>query len=276
MTDAPLFDPAKTRFDTLSLLVSGTIAILVLDRPEARNAINTRMRTELREVVDLIAENEHCRGLVITGAGSVFCAGGDIRGMQERIDQGPRVGEIGWRRQRELHETLEKLFMLDKPTLAALNGPAIGLGLDLALTCDFVWSAESITVASSFIRRGLIPDGGGLFHLPRRVGMSRAKELVFSGRSVAAAEAEGIGLVDRILPKSELVNAAVEYLSGFARQPATAQAMAKSILNRTFETSLTEVNAVAGQAQAFCYGSPDHLDSVRSFLAERAEKEVSA
>lgn len=256
-------------FETLELRTSGSIVILTLNRPRARNAIDAQMREDLRSAVDHIADQQSYRGVILTGAGSAFCAGGDIRGMQERIDQGVRVGEIGWRRQRELHETLEKLFALDRPTLAAINGGAVGLGLDLALTCDFVWAADSAVMASSFIGRGLVPDGGGMFHLPRRVGLSTAKELVFSGRQVDAGEAGRSGLVDRVLPAERLIDDAVSYLTDLAQHPATAQAMAKSILNGSFESSLSQVNTLASTAQAFCYASPDHLESVRGFLAGR-------
>lgn len=266
---APTSDAVE--FETLGLYAVGDIAVLTLDRQHARNAIDDRMRHELRLAVDHLADGAY-RGVVLTGAGSAFCAGGDIRGMQDRIDQGDRVGEIGWRRQRELHETLEKLYALDKPTLAAVNGPAIGLGLDVALTCDFVWAAESAVLASSFIARGLVPDGGGMYHLPRRVGLSTAKDLVYSGRSVTAARAESIGLVDRVIPDAELVDTAVSYLQELAVHPATAQAMAKSVLNRALESDLGEINVLAGQVQAFCYASPDHLDSVRGFLAAREER----
>jgi enoyl-CoA hydratase/carnithine racemase len=256
-------------FEALDFRVDDGIGVLTLDRPRVRNAIDARMRAELRAAVDHVVADESIRALVLTGAGSAFCSGGDIRGMQERLDQGPRVGEIGWRRQRELHETLGRLYHLDRPTLAAVNGPALGLGLDLALTCDFVWAAETATVSASFVRRGLVPDGGGLFHLPRRVGVATAKELVFSGRTVGADEAAQIGLVDRVLSAADLLEAAVAWLRELGQQPRTAQALAKSILNRSLELSLDEVNAMGSQAQAFCYASPDHQESVRSFLAAR-------
>ena len=258
-------------FDTLDLRRQGDVGVLTLNRPRARNAIDGQMRADLRAAVDHVAADQSYRALVLTGADPAFCAGGDIRGMQERLDQGPRVGEIGWRRQRELHETLHKLYELDRPTLAAVNGPAMGLGLDLALTCDFIWAADSAVLAASFVERGLVPDGGGLFHLPRRVGVSRAKELVFSGRSVGAPEAAAIGLVDQVLPGPELLDRSVAFLTELGRRPATAQALAKGVLNRTFELSLDEVNTLASQAQAFCYASPDHLESVRSFLEARSQ-----
>jgi enoyl-CoA hydratase/carnithine racemase len=256
-------------FATLELRVEGQIGILSLNRPKARNAIDDGMRNDLRVAVDYIAGNPSIRGLVLTGAGQVFCSGGDIRGMQERLDQGSRAGELGWRRQREFHETLIKLFNLDRPTVAAVNGPAFGLGLDIALTCDLVYFSNSATVAANFVKRGLVPDGGGMFHLPRRIGLAKAKELIFSGRNVEADEALAIGLADRVLPAEELLPAALAWLRGCASHPAMAQALAKSILNRSHELGFEQVNMLGSQAQAYCYSSPEHQESVRAFLAER-------
>jgi enoyl-CoA hydratase/carnithine racemase len=256
-------------FETVDLRVEDRIGILSLNRPKARNAVDDRMRAELRDVVDRIAADASIRGLVLTGSGDAFCSGGDIRGMQERLDQGARAGELGWRRQREFHETLLKLFSLDRPTVAAVNGPAFGLGLDLALTCDLVYLADTAIVAANFVKRGLVPDGGGMFHLPRRVGVAKAKELVFSGRNVNAAEALAIGLADRVLPVQGLLPAALEWLRSCAAYPAMAQALAKSILNRSHELGFEQVNMLGSQAQAYCYSSPEHQASVREFLAER-------
>ena len=245
------------------------ICVLTLNRPRARNAIDDQMRADLRTAVDYVTADSSIRGLVLTGAGTAFCAGGDIGGMQQRLDQGARAGELGWRRQREFHETLSKLCHLDRPTVAAVNGPALGLGLDLALNCDFLFLAETATVASSFVRRGLVPDGGGTYLLPRRVGLAKAKELIFSGREVTAAEAHQIGLADRVRPVADLLAAAVAELAGLAVHPQLAQGLAKDMLNRSLESSLDEVNLLGSQAQAICYASPDHQDSVREFLARR-------
>ena len=256
-------------FETIELLTDDEVAVLTLNRPRVRNAIDDQMRTELRRALDHVAADQAIRGLVLTGAGSAFCAGGDIRGMQERLELGAQVAEVGWRRQRELHETLGKLYHLDRPTVAAVNGPAFGLGLDVALSCDFVFAADTATLSASFILRGLVPDGGGLFYLPRRVGVSKAKELIFSGRTVPADEALRIGLADRVLPAAELLDASVTWLRELAQLPRTAQALAKSVLNRSLELSLEEVNALGSQAQALCYATPDHQESVRTFLASR-------
>lgn len=257
--------------ETIELHVDDHVGVLTLNRPRVRNAIDGQMREELRRALDHIVADESIRGVVLTGAGSAFCSGGDIRGMQERLEQGQRVAEQGWRRQRELHETLGRLYHLDRPTVAAVNGAAYGLGLDLALTCDFVFAVDTATLCASFILRGLVPDGGGLFYLPRRVGVARAKELIFSGRAVQADEALRIGLADRVLPAAELVDTAVAWLRELAQQPRTAQALAKSILNRSLELSLEEVNALGSQAQALCYASPDHQDAVRAFLDGRGQ-----
>lgn len=255
--------------ETLELERDGQVAIVRLNRPKARNAIDDAMRQDLRVAVDALAADRTVRGLVLTGVGTVFCAGGDIKGMQQRLDEGARAGELGWWRQKEFHETLAKLYHIGKPTIAAVNGPAFGLGLDLAMTCDFLFLAEGAEVAANFVRRGLVSDGGGFFHLPRRVGVSRAKELLFSGRAVGSDEALRIGLADRLVPPDRLVAEAVALADGFAAHPATAQAMAKSILNRSLELSFDEVNTLASQAQAFCYSSADHQELVRAFLEER-------
>jgi enoyl-CoA hydratase/carnithine racemase len=257
-------------FETLELRLENEIGILTLNRPRARNAINDTLRSELRHAVDHIAADDRMRALILTGAGKAFCSGGDIRGMQERLEQGAKAGELGWRRQRELHETLQKLYHLDRPTVAAVNGPAFGLGLDIALTCDFVFLADAAQVAVNFVVRGLVPDGGGMFHLPRRVGLARAKELVFSARTLSAEEAHTIGLADRVFPADALLAETMAWLKTCTVHPRTAQGLAKSILNRSYESSFELVNMAGSQAQAFCYASPDHQESVRSFLAERA------
>jgi enoyl-CoA hydratase/carnithine racemase len=261
--------------ETVELRAEAEIAVLTLSRPRVRNAIDDQMRGDLRTAVDWVAADHSIRGLVLTGAGSAFCGGGDIRGMEERLEQGVRAGELGWRRQREFHETLGKLYHLDRPTVAAVNGPAVGLGLDLALTCDFLFAAEEASMSASFVKRGLIPDGGGAFHLPRRVGVAKAKELVFSGRPVAAAEALRIGLADQVRPADGLLAAAVAWLRELAAYPQTAQALAKDMLNRSLELSLEEVNLLGSQAQAICYASPDHQESVRAFLASRRTQATS-
>jgi enoyl-CoA hydratase/carnithine racemase len=257
-------------FSTLELDVKDQLAVVTLKRPEVRNAINETMRGELSDVIDAVGTSDEIRGLIVTGAGSAFCAGGDISGMRDRMALGNRVSEVGWRRQRELHDIMGRLYHMDKPTIAAVNGPAFGLGLDLALCCDFLFAASTATLCASFIQRGLVPDGGGLFFLPRRIGQARAKDLILSGRAVAADEARAIGLADRVVEPAALLAEAKSWAQQLAQLPRTAQALAKDILNRSSELSLEEVNALGAEAQAICYLTPDHQDSVKAFLERRS------
>ncbi|NBP73661.1 MAG: enoyl-CoA hydratase/isomerase family protein, partial [Alphaproteobacteria bacterium] len=159
------------------------IAVLALNRADKRNAINDDMRADLIRALDWADRSPDVAALVITGRGKGFCAGGDIAAMRERLSApAGRVGINGWQRQRRTHHLLTMLHDLPKPTIAAVNGAAAGLGADLALCCDFVIGARDATFVMSYVLRGLIPDGGGMYFLPRRVGLARAKELIFSGR----------------------------------------------------------------------------------------------
>ncbi|MGP1615841.1 MAG: enoyl-CoA hydratase/isomerase family protein, partial [Pollutimonas bauzanensis] len=171
----------------IELETSSGIATLALNRPQKRNAISDAMRAELIEALELVANDTSIRALVITGRGNGFCAGGDIAGMKQRL-QAPagQVAFNGWARQQGVHHAQTLLYAMPKPTIAAVNGPATGLGADLALACDFIMASDAASFAWSYIHRGLIPDGGGMYFLPRRVGLSLAKELIFTGRKVAA------------------------------------------------------------------------------------------
>ena len=163
------------------------------------------MRAELIEILDRLAGDDGVRAVVLTGKDKAFCAGGDIAGMQERL-KAP-AGEIafnGWRRQKRTHQGIAAIHGMGKPTIAAVNGPAMGLGCDMALACDFIIASEAAVFSMSFIRRGLVPDGGGMYFLPRRIGLSRAKELIFTGRQVGAEEALAIGLADRVTTSEKL------------------------------------------------------------------------
>jgi enoyl-CoA hydratase/carnithine racemase len=155
---------------------------------------------------------------------------------------------------------------MGKPTIAAVNGAAAGLGCDLALACDFIIASEAAFFTMSFILRGLVPDGGGLYFLPRRVGLARAKELIFTGRRVRAQEALAIGLADRVTPPDRLMTDAREWATQLGRGSRVALALAKSILDKTFELGEEEVLALGREAQAICYTTAEHREQVAAFL----------
>jgi enoyl-CoA hydratase/carnithine racemase len=257
--------------DLVTLAVVQSVAVVTLNRPEVRNAIDDKMRAELVAHLEHAANEPAIKAVVLTGEGKAFCAGGDIAGMQERL-KAP-AGEVafnGWRRQRRTHHSVAALHGLSKPTIAAVNGAAVGLGCDMALSCDFVLASRAATFSMSFIRRGLIPDGGGLYFLPRRVGLARAKELIFSGRTVEADEALALGIADRVSPPESVLSDAIEWASELSQGSATALALAKSILDRTFESTEEQVFALGREAQAICYTTSEHQDAVQAFLNKTA------
>ena len=242
------------------------VAVVVLNRPEKRNAINDDLRNQLIGALNTVNGEDKVRAVVLAGAGSVFCAGGDISGMRARLEA-PRgeIGFNGWKRQKQTHRLINTIYNIDKPVVAAVNGAASGLGCDIALACDFIMAGPHATFSMTYLRRGLIPDGGGLDFLPRRVGPVRAKELIFSTRSVAADEAVAIGLADR-LAGDGLLDDAVAWADKLAAGPQAAIALAKSILNRSVDLPLETVFALGSEAQSICYASDEHHDAVNAFL----------
>jgi len=247
--------------------VDDKIAVLTLNRPEVRNAINDAMRGELIAAIERAAADDAVRALVLTGNGKGFCAGGDISGMRERLKAPPgKVAFNGWRRQGQIHRAVGALHGLSKPTIAAVNGAASGLGCDIALACDFIQASQNASFSMSFVNRGLVSDGGGMYFLPRRIGLPRAKELIFTGRTVDANEALAIGLADRVSPAETLVSDAAAWARELSRGSLTAIALTKPILDHSFESSDDQVFALGREAQGICYTTSEHQDAVAAFL----------
>jgi enoyl-CoA hydratase/carnithine racemase len=253
--------------DLIELNVQAGIATLHLNRPDKRNALNDELREQLVSALERAAADRDIRALVLTGNGTAFCAGGDIGAMAQRLETPlGEVGFNGWRRQQQVHHSLSLLHTLPMPTIAAVNGPAAGLGADMALACDFVIASRDATFAWSYINRGLIPDGGSIYFLPRRVGLVKAKELIFSGRRVDAEEALQLGIADRLSSSESLLDDARAWAASLGKGSRTALALGKSILNQSFELSAAQVFALGSQAQGICYTSTEHRDSVKEFL----------
>ena len=251
----------------VELAIEDTIAVVTLNRPEVRNAINDAMRAELVAVLERVAADNGIRAVVLTGAGKGFCSGGDIAGMKERLNApAGQVGFNGWRRQGQVHKSVSLLHGMPKPVIAAVNGAAAGLGCDMALACDFILASEQAAFTMSFVKRGLVSDGGGMYFLPRRVGLPRAKELIFSGRVVDPKEALAIGLADRVTAPDRLIADAVAWARELTQGSGVAVAFSKAILDRTFESTEEQVFALGREAQAVCYTTDEHRDAVTAFL----------
>ena len=253
----------------IDLQVQAAVATITLNRPDKRNAMSDAMRTEFIAALEQVAADKAIKALVLTGAGKGFCAGGDISGMERRMNA--PAGEVafnGWHRQQRVHSTQALLHTMPKPVIAAVNGAASGLGADTALACDFIIASEWASFTWSYIHRGIIPDGGGMYFLPRRVGLSRAKELIFTGRKVDVDEAMQLGIVDRKTSGSTLLGEAQAWAAELGKASATALALTKTILNQSFELSAHDVFAQGSQAQGICYTSNEHRASVMAFLAK--------
>jgi enoyl-CoA hydratase/carnithine racemase len=260
-------------YSLIDLKVEGGIATLTFNRPDKRNAMSDDMRSEFIDALERVAADKAIRALVLTGAGKGFCAGGDIEGMEKRM-QAP-AGEVafnGWHRQQRVHRTQTLLYTMPKPVIAAVNGAASGLGADTALACDFVIASEWASFAWSYIQRGIIPDGGGMYFLPRRVGLAKAKELIFTGHKVDVNEALALGIVDRKTSADLLLSDALAWAKELSRASGTALALTKTILNQSFELPAQQVFAQGSQAQGICYTSTEHRESVMDFLAKSARK----
>ncbi|MFT6773269.1 MAG: enoyl-CoA hydratase/carnithine racemase, partial [Paracoccaceae bacterium] len=240
--------------------------------PEVRNAIHDAMRAELIAAFAAADADASVRAIILTGAGKGFCSGGDIGGMRARLDApGGEVAFNGWKRQKSTHKGVAAIHGVSKPVIAAVNGAAFGLGLDMALCCDFVIAATGAKMSMSFVKRGLVSDGGGMYFLPRRVGLAKAKELIFSARVVEPDEALAIGMIDRIAAPDDLLAAAHAWAKELTIGSATAIALTKEIINKTFERSDEEIFALGRQAQAVCYTTAEHRKSVEDFLSKTSK-----
>ena len=259
-------------FDLIEFVVASGTATVTLNRPDKRNAISDSMRLELIRVFEHIAEDKKIKALVLTGKGKGFCAGGDIAGMQKRLNS--PSGEVafnGWHRQQRVHYTQSLLHTLPKPVIAAVNGAASGLGADTALACDFVMASEHASFTWSYIHRAIVPEGGGMYFLPRRVGLAKAKALIFSGRKVDVEEALSLGIVDRMSTSAQLLSDAQAWASELSAGSSTALALSKTILNQSMELSAQQVFESGSQAQGICYSSTEHRESVMAFLSKTAQ-----
>ena len=258
-------------YSLIDFQLKNAVATITLNRPDKRNAMSDDMRTEFIHALERVAADKAIRALVLTGAGKGFCAGGDISGMERRLTA--PAGEVafnGWHRQQRVHHTQSLLHTMPKPVIAAVNGAASGLGADTALACDFIIASEWASFTWSYIHRGIIPDGGGMYFLPRRVGLSNAKALIFSGRKVDATEALALGIADRKTTAESLLADAQAWAEEMSKGSATALALSKTILNQTFEMTAQQVFAQGSQAQGICYTSSEHRQSVEAFLAKSA------
>ena len=245
--------------------IADGIGTITLNRPEARNALSKDMRPALAAAVTQMRDDPQVYAVILTGAGRAFCSGGDISGMLDST----RTGLVFRNNMRELHQWLPELVNMEKPVIAAVDGPAFGAGLSLALAADFVLATRRARFCAVFGRIGLVPDLGALHLLPRIVGLQKAKELVFTARTVEAEEAKQLGMVfDIVDDGAALTLAARQLASRFGEASTAAIGMAKTIMNQSFESDARTIAELESYAQAMCRGSAYHQDAVQRFKAK--------
>jgi enoyl-CoA hydratase/carnithine racemase len=250
--------------------VEERVAVVTLNRPEARNALTLEMKRALAELVPRLGADPGVGCLLLTGAGSAFGSGGDTKKMAE--DGTPPSPEERKRQLRWEHELPRLLHRLEKPTLAALPGPAAGAGFSLALACDLRLAAESAFVTTSYARLGLSGDYGGSWFLTRLVGPARAREIFFTADRVDARECERLGIVNRVVPDAELEAAAFELARRIAAGPPIALRYMKDNLNRALEEDLESVLEVEAERMVQSAMTEDYLEAVSAFWDKRTPK----
>lgn len=243
----------------------GVVRVLTIDRTERKNAIPFDGWPELRDAF-VEFEGSEARVLIVTGAGGEFCAGADLDpgGMGQATSVASRHA-----RMKVVASAAAALHRATKPTIAAVDGVAVGAGMNLALGCDVVIASERARFSEIFVRRGLTLDFGGSWLLPRVVGLQRAKELALSGRIISAEEAVSYGIALEAVPPEQLLDRAHEIATSFLEGAPIGQMLAKQALNASFESSFEEAVSWEGQSQAIAFGTEDTLEGIQAFLQKR-------
>jgi enoyl-CoA hydratase len=239
------------------------VALLTIDRPSALNAVSFAVLTELVAALQALDADPGCRCVVLTGAGSrAFAAGADIR---ELAGQTPESLALGGD-----FERWDALRAIGLPIIAAVRGYALGGGCELAMTCDLIVAGEDAQFGQPEIKLGVIPGAGGTQRLTRAIGKARAMELILTGRSITAREAEAAGLVSLVVPAEETLDRALELAGRIAAMPPLAARAAKAMVNRAFDTSLTE--GLKDERQAFfdLFATDDQTEGMVAFTEKRA------
>jgi len=255
-------------YQTLLVERKDAVATITLNRPQARNAIDLVMRRELLAALDEVEGDETARVLVLTGAGEHFCSGGDVKTMREKRS----TAAEGRARVQLLNRMVLRLVDFPRPTIAMVDGFAVGAGSNLALCCDLIVASDRAKFGEVFWKIGLVPDGGGTWLLPRVIGLPRAKELIFTADIIDAAEAARIGLVNRVVPAAELAATTRALAEKIAAGPPAVLRMAKHMVNRAATSDLASALDLEAFSQGVAISSEDHQEGISSFFDKRPPK----
>ena len=251
-------------FDT-----DGHVAVITLNRPETYNALSDTMRGDLRDAIDRLRADSNIRIVIFTGAGKAFCAGGDIKLMKQRIDECVPYRERLDTYRRDVAGMVREIKSIPQITIAKINGAAFGAGCSIAMLCDIRIASAEAKFGLPFGRRGLVPDWGALYYLPRLVGESQAIALTATGRSIDAGKALNLGLVNEVVPASELDDFIKDYCEDILQSSPTSLIESKAAIYAAMESELDTALEREAQLQSACYISDDHREGVDCFLEKR-------
>ncbi|MFD9725505.1 enoyl-CoA hydratase/isomerase family protein [Streptomyces sp. NPDC059072] len=264
MTEAPAQDA------TILHRTDNNVSWITLNRPDAMNALTWDQRERVIALLADASADPAIRAVVVTATGKGFCAGADLRGGPAPTDR--VAGDVARMIRLGAQRLITAVLDCEKPVLAAVNGTAAGIGAHLALACDLVIAADTARFIEVFVRRGLVPDGGGAYLLPRLVGPQKAKELMFFGDALPAADAERLGLVNKVVAPEDLEAAAREWAERLAQGPTRAIAMTKQLVNASLDSDRATALAAEATAQEINMTTADANEGVASFVERRTPK----
>jgi len=254
-------------YQSIIYSTDGPIATIKLNRPEKLNAFGGTMREDILDALDLVAADDRIRVLIVTGEGRGFSAGGDIHYLKNLREE---KDEDGMRSLLSAGQKITHAFRsMWKPVIAAVNGPCAGAGFSFALGCDMRIASENATFGASFARIGLHPDWGGSWFLPRLVGTANACELIFTGAMISAAEAERIGLVNRVVAHDQLMSTVFNLAATMANNSPKVLRLAKESIYRSLTSDLETAFTRESEVQTECFYSEDFLEGVTAFTEKR-------
>lgn len=252
-------------YETLAVDLTDGVLAITLNRPEALNAWNGVMRAEMKHCIAELRDKTEARAILLTGTGRAFSAGGDVKEMQpNRTPAAIRNRLHGF-----LADVLRPLLELEKPIVTAVNGPAIGAGMALALTGDMILAADTAYFSAPFVSLGLVPDAAAAFLLTRALGSRKAKQICLSAKRIAAQEALEIGLVDEVTSPDDLLARARTVAASLSQLPPMAARLTKMMFDKASSATLTDMIELEALSMAIAASDPDHAEALAAFREKR-------
>jgi len=250
-------------YNTLLLEIAEGVALLKVNRPQAMNALNQEVLLELLAAFQSLEKDENVRVIILTGEGKAFVAGADIKEMVSLpAQEARRFSKTG-------HSVMETMGSIGKPIIAAVNGFALGGGMELALACDFIYASDDAKFGQPEINLGIIPGFGGTQRLARLIGKAQAKELIYTGKMIGAQEAKELGIVNKVFPVGDLLGAAKKAAANIASKGAWTLRLAKSAIEVGYDLDIKGGCQIEGDSFGLCFSHPDQREGMTAFLEKR-------